>query len=95
MLGDAKPEAGARDIKLLPILRDELDSYKLARQTSGPNALVFTTATGQPRDRTNARERVIGPVVERADELLAEREQQPLPTGVTAHKLRHTSPRSW
>ena len=50
MLGDAKPEAGVREIKLLPILRDELDSYKLARQTSGPNALVFTTATGQPRD---------------------------------------------
>ncbi len=30
------------------------------------------------------------PVVKRADELLAERGQEPLPAGVTAHKLRHT-----
>ena len=90
MLGDAKTEAGARDIKLLPILRDELDQYKLARATTDPEDHVFTTAKGQPRDRNNARQRVINPVVERADELLAERKQQPLPIGVTAHKLRHT-----
>ena len=30
------------------------------------------------------------PVVKRADELLAERGHEPLPAGVTAHKLRHT-----
>jgi integrase len=30
------------------------------------------------------------PVVARADELLAERGEHPLPAGVTAHKLRHT-----
>jgi integrase len=89
-VGDAKTEAGARDIKLLPILRDELDHYKLAREPAGPNDRVFTTAKGQPRDRNNSRQRVIVPVVERADELLAERKQPPLPVGVTAHKLRHT-----
>ena len=38
----------------------------------------------------NARERVVRPVVKRADELLAERGQPQLPRGVTAHKLRHT-----
>lgn len=33
---------------------------------------------------------MIRPVVERTDELLAERGQHPLPLGVTAHKLRHS-----
>jgi integrase len=89
-VGDTKTEAGAREIKLLPILRDELDHYKLARERTGPNDHVFTTANGRPRDRNNARQRVIAPVVERADELLAERNHPPLPIGVTAHKLRHT-----
>jgi integrase len=95
MLGDAKTEAGARDIKLLPVLRDELDHYKLTRDTARPDDHVFTTAKGRPRNRTNARQRVIIPVVERADEQLAERTLPPLPIGVTARKLRHTSPRCW
>ena len=34
--------------------------------------------------------RVLKPVLERADELLADRSQHPLPRGVTPHKLRHT-----
>ena len=34
--------------------------------------------------------RVVRPVVRRADELLAERGQEPLPAGVTARKLRQT-----
>jgi len=33
---------------------------------------------------------VLKPVLERADELLADRRQHPLPRGVTPHKLRHT-----
>jgi integrase len=90
MIGDAKIEAGARDIKLLPILRDELDHYKLAREETGPDDHVLTTAKAQPRDRANARQGVIVAVVERADELLAELGQPPLPPGVTVHKLRHT-----
>jgi integrase len=90
VIGDAKTEAGARDVDLVPILRDELDAYKLGRERTGPDDHVFTTANGRPRDRTNARQRVIVPVVERADELLARRGQPPLPEGVTAHKLRHT-----
>ena len=90
IIGDTKTDAGARDITLLPILRDELDHYKLACERIGPNDHVFTTAKGGPRDRNNARQRVIVPVVERADELLAERGLPPLPIGITAHKLRHT-----
>jgi hypothetical protein len=51
---------------------------------------VFPTASGSRRDKDNVRTRVIHPVVTRADELLAEHRAQPLPNGVTAHKLRHT-----
>ncbi len=46
--------------------------------------------TSSRRDKDNARERVIRPVVRRAGELLAERGQEPLPDGISAHKLRHT-----
>jgi len=42
------------------------------------------------RDKDNARERVIRPVVAHAEALLAKRGRDPLPAGVTAHKLRHT-----
>jgi integrase len=34
--------------------------------------------------------RVLTPVLERADGLLADRGQHPLPRGVTPHRLRHT-----
>ncbi len=59
----------------------------------GPH-LVFPTSSGSRRDKDNARERVVRPVVKRADELLAERGHEPLPAGVTVHELRHTSRRS-
>jgi integrase len=51
---------------------------------------VFPTSSGSRRDKDNARERVIRPVVAHADALLAKRGRDPLPAGVTAHKLRHT-----
>jgi integrase len=50
---------------------------------------VFTTAAGTPRDKDNARERVLRPVVRHADELLAADDLEPLPR-ITPHKLRHT-----
>jgi integrase len=87
---DAKTEAGVRLVDILPALRDELASHRHATADAGPADLVFPTSTGSRRDKDNARERVIRPVVAHADELLAQRGQQPLPAGVTAHKLRHT-----
>jgi hypothetical protein len=41
------------------------------------------------RDEDNINKRVLKPVLERADEVLADRDQH-LPRGVTPHKLRHT-----
>ena len=86
---DTKTAAGERLVDILPALRDELASHR-HQAGAEPDALVFPTSSGSRRDKDNARERVIQPVVAAAEELLAQRGQPPLPAGVTAHKLRHT-----
>ncbi len=89
-VGRAKTDAGVREVDLLPILRDELASHKAASKNTGPDRPVFVTSTGKPRDRHNLRQRVVAPLARKADELLAERDQPPLPTGLSPHKLRHS-----
>jgi integrase len=88
-IGRSKTEAGLREIKILPILRDILAAYKAVVYRGDPDALVFPTLTGARRDADNLRARVLGPTFERADELLERRGQVPLPRGLTTHKLRH------
>jgi integrase len=51
---------------------------------------VFVTSAGRPRSRDNLRHDVVDAVVAHANRLVAERGLQPLPLGVTPHKLRHT-----
>lgn len=51
---------------------------------------MFVTSSGKPRDRHNLRQRVVAPIVRKADELLATRDIHPLPTGLSPHKLKHT-----
>jgi integrase len=51
---------------------------------------VFPTAKGGPRDKDNVRSRVVAPIARRADVLVGRDGLQPLPRGVTPHKLRHT-----
>jgi integrase len=87
---DAKTEAGIREVDVLPALRDELATHRHACATAGPDDLVFPTSSGSRRDKDNARERVIRPVVAHAEHRLAKQGHAPLPAGVTAHKLRHT-----
>ncbi len=89
-VGDSKTEAGVRLVDILPALRDELTSHRHTTAKARPIDLVFPTSSGSRRDKDNARERVIRPVVAHAEAVLLRREQQPLPEGVTAHKLRHT-----
>ncbi len=86
----SKTEAGMRDVKMLPALRDELIAHKTSGRATGPDDAVFVTATGARRRVDNTRQRVMEPVTRRADVLLAQRGGQPLPEGLTAHKLRHT-----
>jgi integrase len=89
-IGRSKTQAGLREITLLPVLRDELAAHKARAYRSGPDNPVFPTGTGGMRDKDNLRNRVLAAAIDRADELLAERGQLPLPGGLTPHKLRHT-----
>jgi len=50
---------------------------------------VFATITGRPRDKDSVRERVLVPVVDRANEIRMERGMAALPR-VTPHALRRT-----
>lgn len=90
LVGASKTDAGLREISILPVLRDLLAAHKVAAYRSGPEDLVFPTATGGRRDADNLRNRVLAPTFERADKLLERRGLVPLPKGLTAHKLRHT-----
>lgn len=89
-VGEAKTDAGVREVDVRPALQEILIEHKTGAHRSAPGDLVFQTAAGTARNKDNARVRVIAPVVVRAGVLLVERGQQELPAGVTAHKLRHT-----
>lgn len=89
-IGRSKTSAGVREVELLPILRDDLLALKAAAGSMRQDAHVFVTSTGESRDRHNLRQRVVAPIVKRANELLAERDARPLPAGLSPHKLRHT-----
>jgi integrase len=88
-IGRSKTEAGLREIKILPVLRDILATYKAVVYRGDPDALAFPTLTGGRRDADSLRACVLGPTFERADKLLESRGQVPLPRGLTTHKLRH------
>ncbi len=88
-VGRDKTDAGVREIDMLPLLREILTEHK-ADNATGPDDPILTTRHGNARDRHNLRQRVVAPVVAKAEELLAERGGQPLPHGITPHKLRHT-----
>jgi hypothetical protein len=59
-----------RLVDILPALRGELTSHRHANAHATPTDLVFPTSNGSRRDKDNARERVIRPVVTQADALL-------------------------
>jgi integrase len=93
-VGRDKTEAGMREVDTLPLLREILIEHRQQKiregLPTGPDDPVLITSTGKARDRHNLRKDIVAPVVRRAEELLAERGGQPLPVGITPHKLRHT-----
>jgi integrase len=89
-IGRSKSQAGLREIRMLPILRDILAAHKASAYRSGPDDYVFPTGTGGRRDKDNLRNRVLAQVFDRANELLEGRGRVPLPKGLTPHHLRHT-----
>jgi integrase len=75
---------------MLPLLREILTEHKAASGKTGADDPVFLTSTGAARSRHNLRQDVVEPVVNRANRLVEDRGLQPLPLGITPHKLRHT-----
>ena len=51
---------------------------------------MFVNSAGRPRSRDNLRNDIVDAVAAHANRLVAERGLQPLPLGITPHKLRHT-----
>jgi len=89
-VGRDKTDAGMREVDMLPLLREILTEHKAASERTGPNDPVFVTSSGKPRSRHNIRQDVVDTVVVHANKLVEERGLQPLPLGITPHKLRHT-----
>ncbi|MGH2884818.1 MAG: tyrosine-type recombinase/integrase, partial [Solirubrobacteraceae bacterium] len=88
-IDEAKTDAGNRHVDLSLDVMEELMAWRAGRQPASPDEYVFATASGRPRDKENISRRVLGPTVERVNELRAERNLQPLPN-VTPHALRRT-----
>jgi site-specific recombinase XerD len=88
-IGRSKTQAGLREVRLLPILRDELAALKASAAKSGPNDLVFPNHSGNRRGKGAFRKLML-PVFRLADRILEERGHRPLPNGISPHKLRHT-----
>ena len=89
-VGRDKTDAGMREVDMLPLLREILTEHKAASERTGPNDPVFVTAAGTARSRHNLRQDVVDAAVIHAHRLVEERGLQPLPLGITPHKLRHT-----
>lgn len=89
-VGRSKTQAGLREIKMQPILRDVLAAHKAATYRGDPDHHVFLNISGGVLNKDTLRSGVLVAAFEQADELLRSRGQLPLPAGLTAHKLRHT-----
>lgn len=87
---ESKTDAGVRAIDIRPRLLEELKAYRAASDQTDMTAPAFPTRTGCRRDKDNVRERVLSPVVRRANERRTERGQPPILAHVTPHTLRRT-----
>ena len=87
---DAKTEAGVRTVDIQPRLLDELTRYHAARGPAAMDAPAFPTRTGTRRNKDNVRLRVIAPILRRANQIRAERDQPPIRVHLTPHTFRRT-----
>jgi integrase len=89
VIGEAKTDAGVREVDLSLDVMEELMAWRASRPSSTTDEFVFATDSGRPRDKDNVRERVLRPAVNRTNELRAKRDLSPLPP-VSPHALRRT-----
>lgn len=84
LVGEAKPDAGRRNVTIRPALRQVLVDLKAQTRPKG-SELLFAGMTA-----TNFRRRTLAKAVERANEVLAHDELPALPGGLTPHSLCRT-----
>jgi len=89
VIGEAKTDAGVREVDLSLDVVEELMTWRASRPSSTADEFVFATDSGRPRDKDNVRERVLRPAITRTNALRAERDLPPLPP-VSPHALRRT-----
>ena len=89
-VGRDKTDAGMREVDMLPLLREILTEHKAASEKTAPRRPGVPHLHRPARSRHNLRQDVVEAAVTRANRLVEERGMQPLPLGITPHKLRHT-----
>lgn len=89
-VGEAKTEAGLRLVDMLPVLRDELSTWKARAPRSKSSDYVFATDAGGRPSKDNLRSRVIQAAIKLTNKTLEADGFVPLPDGLTPHGLRHT-----
>ncbi len=89
-IASSKTEVGVRQVDLLPALREELSIHKAQTRFGEPDDRVFPTDRRGQADASNVRNRIMAMAIRRANERLAERDEAPLPEGLTPHSLRRT-----
>jgi integrase len=89
VIEQAKTKAGIREVDLSLDLVDELNAWRAERKPASVDEFLFATASGRPRDKDSVRERVLAPVVRRANEIRGGRGIAAMPS-VTPHALRRT-----
>jgi integrase len=87
-VGNSKTDAGIRQIEMLPVLRDELSTYKASTVGSSPDDLVFSTGRGRALSQSNVRNRVLAGAIAEANRRRLEAGLSELP--VTPHGMRRT-----
>jgi len=94
-VGEAKTEAGLRDIELTAFLADELRGQLAAisnslRDRHGPALPVFHSRTGRALNASNVRNRLLAETVEKVNKKRGKAGRMLLPEKVTPHTLRRT-----
>jgi integrase len=89
IIGHAKTDAGVREVDLSLDVMEELMAWRASCKISDPDRFVFATVSGRSRDKDNVRQRVLGPVLKKTNELREQRGLAPLPQ-INPHALRRT-----
>jgi integrase len=89
-MGSVVRAANHRDVRVLPVLHDELTDLKARAGDTRAGVLVFPTAEGRRFGASNLRRRVLARAIERANKRLSEAASSPLPERLTPRSLRRT-----